>query len=149
MIWAKELINRTNSSYCPPALAFFAGKGTDLFMLYDISGFDLLHCLDPGLARTFPKFPISMFCEAHVPQRKMSKPAIVRLANERFRQHARCFKITFAPLRAAATEVQAFTTGKRRSSVLFLSDALLALQARMLPEEDVILQASLHLSKAH
>lgn len=65
-----DLEARTSAQSAIPALAGFAGLSTSPFLLYKMSGFDVLHVLDLGVTRTLVHRLVRVFphmCKNHYP----------------------------------------------------------------------------------
>lgn len=107
-------------------------------------GFDRLHVLDLGLARLIPDMAFQVFKKKEYNNSKISKAALVHIANEQISDLSRSARISRKPpFRLDSNELQAGTSGKeRREHASFLWYALMGLKPGTNPDDDKLLEAA-------
>ena len=97
IIAARDYLRRVSATEIPPALASFAGFGTEPFLLYKSVGFDRLHLVDLVVARTLPDLSFYAFSEFSYNKGQLTKTELVRLANRSFNDLKNYSKVYIPP----------------------------------------------------
>lgn len=141
---AKVRLQKQSASEYPPALAAFYGLGTYPYDLYGCVGFDRLHVLDLGLVRLVLDMAFTIFKRKDYNRAKMTKSALVRIANQRINDFLRRAPVSRKhSFRMESAELQEGMSGKvRRDQAALLWFALTGLQPEISPDEDGLLEAA-------
>eukprot|EP00171_Calliarthron_tuberculosum_P008884 IDg8884t1 len=108
---AKNYLHKVSAVPFPPALAAFCGMGSAPFHLYKSIGFDKLHTVDLGAERDISDNGYAAFSKPQYNKGVITKSALVRLANKRFRELPRVCRINISPFRNSSTDVHSNMTG--------------------------------------
>lgn len=146
---SKEYLKANRATVAPPALAAVHGLTSPPFSLYPSIGFDKLHAVDLRIARDIADKAYVIFSSPSYNKRVLSKMALVRIANQRFKDLPRsCAPSSLSPFRSSQNEKHAnMTVALRRGITLMLWIVLVVLQANSKPDKDMILTGCLLLNQ--
>lgn len=117
-----------------PALSAMYGFGTAPFQLYDSIRFHRLQAFDLGAERDLPEMAFNLLRTLSYNKEINTKSALVRLANDRFRELSVLSGVYLSPFRSSSNEIHACMTGTLRSKIAsFLWIVLLGLQPDTAP----------------
>lgn len=115
--------------------------------MYTVIGFDKIFVIDLGAEREQLDNAFRIFSNSSYNKQKYSTMALVRVANQRFRDISKACVLRVSPFRAGSQEAHATMTGRlRRRITLLQCKALIWLQPDTIPDEDMIVQVALSLN---
>ena len=144
----KEFLVRNSASNLPPALASVHGFGSPPYSLYRAIGLDKLHTIDLGLERELTDKAFHVVNSPSYNSGMLSKMALVRIANQRYRDLPRaCTPTSLSPFRSSDSEKHANMTGVLRRQITPMVWVVLnGLQLLARPDDDAILAGALYLN---